>query len=196
MAFNTDIIGEDDFEKLLDLYERYGKYSVCGEQGILNLFFYDKDWKRLSRIYNVAPNYLEGKMPQKIEVNLDSEIIDGAIVHFLYSPKPWDKESDYREEWNKNLKLSDKIDLDNRKKSARNVRIYHHLNHHYHLNKHKPKIYFENSYKIFKKYFRMTIDEVKKFLNWIVFSIDRGIGLFGLEVKKRNPSLYNFLRRS
>ena len=40
MSFTTNIIKDDDFDKLVRLTDDYGEYCVWGEQGILNLFFY------------------------------------------------------------------------------------------------------------------------------------------------------------
>ena len=208
MSIDTDIILEKDFFKLIILYDKYGKYCTCGEQGILNLFLYDK-WKKLPLIYNIAPNYLGGIIPRSpFKIKFDK--LDGAIIHFLHFPKPWDKKSYYYQEWEASLKLSYRIKLETRKESPRKVRIYHHLNHHYHLNKDKSKFYLRKSCSNFLKCSEIVINEIKKFFNWMVkffywmvkffnwifFSIDKQIGLIGLSLKKRNPKLYNFLRRN
>ncbi len=175
MVFDTKIIRDYDFNRLRNLCILFGKFTSFGDQGIFNLYFYNK-FNFLPELYNVPINYYLGNIPNGIRHNIGKKRIFGAIYHFLSFPKPWEGDSQYNNEWLYNFRLADKIDLSNRPAASRK---------------------FETNSKI--RYFLITkilpFYSLEDIINNIKLKIDRIAGLVGLNIKKLNPSLYHFLRR-
>jgi len=103
MAFNTDIINEDSFSELKELFNLYREIIFLGEQPILNLFFYKK-WVKLSLIYNIYPNFLIDRCI------IRPEEVNGIILHFP-AFKPWVLKDYFYNEWRNNLEKAEQINL-------------------------------------------------------------------------------------
>ena len=73
-AFSTDIIKEETYFELKELFKKYYPITRCVEQSILNLFFYQR-WKKLPPIYNVV-------------TKIFSENPGTIITHYAGSNKP------------------------------------------------------------------------------------------------------------
>ncbi len=172
-AFNSSLINDDTFAELIKLSKKYMRFAKYPEQLILNLYF-QKKWKKLPVAYNVFITYHYYILPNGLEP---------VVIHFFarlgeFSPlfKPlWHPENLYYNEWKKNLELSEKIDLHN-KKNARNRSklniIYHSL-----LLKHNT--FLKKTHKI------------------IIYILDTPIRLLGKTgefINKRNPTLYKKLK--
>jgi len=106
-SFDTSIIKEDTFSKLMHLFHKYGPLSHCGEEPTLNLYFY-KRWKMLPLIYNAYPRQFSHTY------HIAPEKMRASIIHFVCSKKPWTVESEFNKEWLYNLKRADLIDLKKR----------------------------------------------------------------------------------
>ncbi|MDP3881258.1 MAG: glycosyltransferase [Nanoarchaeota archaeon] len=163
MAFSTDIIKERTFIELLKINKQYDSLRRFADQTILNLYFY-KRWKKLSKNYNLNPeNYIH-------KPNNKMEYFRNTVLHFYGSIKPWDKKSQYKDEWRGNLKKADSINLNNRpykRMSITNVK------HHYYFIRMQGLI----------------------ILNGIVKEINPFIGLIGIKIKKISPKAYLILKK-
>lgn len=173
MAFNTDIIEEDSFQKLRDLEV----LSLGGgEETIVNILFYN-NWEKLPKAYNAYPDFF---MPN---TNLDIESFNGIISHFVID-KPWDLgprpkqwKKYYHQKWQDNLGRADLINLDKRlppQKVWSDEEI------------HNFSIFLDKINK--KRSFKET-------LYGIYLYLDRSIGLVGLFLKHNFPKLYFFLKK-
>ena len=111
MAFSTDMIEEDSFQRLLDIFLQYYNSSTYGEQPILNLFLYKK-WKKLHPIYNVFANSLVQRF------HISTKKIDGITLHILSEDKPWLPSNPFYTEWKKNLEKAEFINLKERPKTS------------------------------------------------------------------------------
>lgn len=164
---NTDIINQDTFSNLVDVYKRYGRIISFPPQGELNLFFYN-NWEKLPLVYNsyvfLWHNFY------KVPLNK----LDGILLHLVQAAdkniKPWDKESPFYQEWRSNLDLADSIDINHPKKPSRTW-----------------------SEKEVQEYCD-TISSRQRFFD-LYLRIDRQIGLLALWLKRISPSLYQFLRK-
>ncbi|HLD10577.1 MAG TPA: glycosyltransferase [Candidatus Nanoarchaeia archaeon] len=104
MAFSSDIIKENTFIDLKNIFHKY-VYITDGEEPLLNLYF-QGIWNRLPIIYNF-PVVLSNKVVEAI-------FGESVVQHFVSSKKPWKKDSSFYREWKDNLEKADRIDLDNR----------------------------------------------------------------------------------
>jgi lipopolysaccharide biosynthesis glycosyltransferase len=73
----------------------------------MNLIFKCK-WKKLPDTYNLYPS--QTKIKSCLLRYLD---VDSIILHFCSEEKPWDKKSIFYDEWVKNLRKADLMDLRN-----------------------------------------------------------------------------------
>ncbi|MGA1866774.1 MAG: glycosyltransferase [Thermoplasmatota archaeon] len=107
MAFDTDIIkNEDMVDRLMDLYNRFGPVANS-DQSIFNLFFY-RNWNRLPLVYD---NYFPYRRPSWRPIYVPTESI---VQHFLWD-KPWTRnDRHYDRLWMNNLSMARSIDLENR----------------------------------------------------------------------------------
>ncbi len=116
MAFSTDIIRDDSFKELMELFHKYRDIQRNGDEPTLNLFFYGK-WKEIPRlIYNFSPFYLFSNIVRFKKIRN----LPVAIFHFFdnrnFNIKPWDFDPTniFYEEWKNNLDKSDSINLKKR----------------------------------------------------------------------------------
>lgn len=105
LAFDTSIIKENTFKKLIFLLKKYEKIAI-GDEAIINLYFYKK-WRKLDITYNIVPCFL-----QKYYTNPKN--FQGTIIHFLYyAGKPWNLKNPFYKEWKENLERANEIDIKN-----------------------------------------------------------------------------------
>jgi lipopolysaccharide biosynthesis glycosyltransferase len=107
MAFSTDIIEENSFDKINELFEKYRIISPFADQTTLNLFLYRR-WHQISSVYNV-PFILF-----RDEKLVDPKNVKGAVIHLFNGGIPRKSQDPFYEEWMHNLKEADNIDLGNR----------------------------------------------------------------------------------
>jgi lipopolysaccharide biosynthesis glycosyltransferase len=107
MAFDSNIIAEDDFGNLKNILFHYRDIINISEETVLNMYFYGK-WQSLSQVYNICPNYetyLSGCAPDEVK---------GIVCH-TYSNfpgrKPWIQRSPLNREWKTNLDKADMMDI-------------------------------------------------------------------------------------
>ncbi|MGA2666617.1 MAG: glycosyltransferase [Patescibacteria group bacterium] len=105
-VFNTNIISSTTFNDLIDLVKKFEPLAKknCDDQGFMNLFFYQK-WEKLSPIYHI---YIENGKNQWRIANQD---IQGIVIHLIGGKKPWERNSDFFNEWQSNYLKTDLIDL-------------------------------------------------------------------------------------
>ncbi|MDD5068300.1 MAG: glycosyltransferase [Candidatus Pacebacteria bacterium] len=159
MAFSTDIITENSFERLCQLLTIYHKNAIYHDQPIFNLYFYER-WKKLSSVYNVI-------VPMWIRL-LKPEEIDGAVVHFIESKKPWIFDSPFYDEWKNNLEKADAIDLN---VTSTGYRIF-------------------SGEDMEQRWFSIGVLRVFLIIFEFYYFLDRRIGLLGIFLKKDYPRFY------
>ncbi len=187
MAFSTDIIKEDSFSKLKELFLEYKQFSKFGEQLILNVYFYKK-WKKLPLVYNLWPYYLNFYYDLKLRT------IQAIIFHFIGIDdkkefRPWDPFNPFYPEWKSNLEKAELIDLNKipEGKKWSSFKIYSYS---FYLNR-----------KILRKKLPILIEKIvlskRKIVSWVKYVIgtpDRIIGQIGILIKKHNPDMYYKLK--
>jgi lipopolysaccharide biosynthesis glycosyltransferase len=167
MAFSTDIIEEDSFDKLYKLFQKYHKNcNLYGEQPIINLFFYKK-WKKLNYTYNLFVPIWEDKYKIK------PKSINATVLHFFALRKPWLHASPFYAEWKTNLDKAEGIDLAHRTPNIRTFGVMKILKNSPYVN--NIKISFSSS----------SLRE----------RIDCYIGLVGIFLKKYFPGVYIALKK-
>jgi len=167
MAIKTSVIDDGTFEKLINLYEKFGSLNKYGEEATINLLFY-KNWKMLPSLYNVYPyrTFRRFGVPYaKVEAIILHPVREGTA-------KPWLPSSPFYEEWLTNLKKSDAMDIKSPQTPARIWTIEEEKNH----------------TKILKK--RMIVH----YYRYIFFFFDWLIGQIGLLIKFLSPKLYEKIR--
>lgn len=109
MAFSTDIIKKNLFDKIIDLHVKLGKYALFPEQAIFNIIFKDK-WTKLSRMYALSPSCLWDKH------RIKSNKLKGVTIHFEgvhENCKPWNETNVFNKIWLDNLKKFPEINKEN-----------------------------------------------------------------------------------
>ena len=185
-SFNTDLIKDDTFNKIIAVFYKYANISN-GDDSILNLFFYDQ-WIKIPLVYNVQVNYI-GLNKYK-----------GIILHFQrhshYFPLE-DPKNPFNQEWKSNLEKAEFIDLNNIQK----VKKWTHFKIKYYalflsiclfVNRIIYKIrYFDFPQRV-RNFF---LFKLRPFFRYIIKTPDRFIGKIGNFIKKYNPDLYHKLRK-
>lgn len=95
LAFSTEILNNETFSQIKNLFSDYATPNMTGDQPILNLFFYRK-WKKLPLTYNVSPSDTKSKP-------------SGIILHFMGQKKPWDTSNPFYDIWKNNLQKSNSL---------------------------------------------------------------------------------------
>lgn len=109
MAFNTDIVSDNDFQNLKNILLHFKEIIQISEETVLNIYFYDK-WQELSQVYNICPGY------EVYSSGCHPENLKGIILHTYSSfpgGKAWNPKSPLNFEWKSNLKKADLIDITN-----------------------------------------------------------------------------------
>ena len=167
MAFDTRIIEDNTFDKLIRLLKKYEKALFSCDQAVLNLRFYKK-WANLPLVYNIRANEIEKAC------GISQKEVRGIIIH-SYQKKPWQTDSFYYKEWNKNLEKAELIDLKNIPQGKR---------------------WTEKEIKEYCSYLkkrRILFYPAYAFFNIPVF-MDITAGKIGVIIRKISPGLYNHLK--
>ena len=91
ICIKPKLIDIDVIKDFMDLFLFFGPIAKFGEQSLLNLVFYKK-WSQLPSRYNFYSIYNEYYYFPKIFLKCD-------ILHFTGVMKPWDKKSNFFEDW-------------------------------------------------------------------------------------------------
>ncbi|HNQ68880.1 MAG TPA: glycosyltransferase [Bacteroidales bacterium] len=174
IAFNTNIIQPYTFNELFTLFIKYACISN-GDDSILNLYFY-KLWHKVPLVYNVRVNYLP---PIKIRA---------VVLHFEktcrilnYERKPWQKESKYFDEWNRNLEKAEEIDV----KKVVEVKPWSGC-----------KAWFYSILIKLKVVGFPVFEKIKRFLIYLYDTFERLLGNIGKVMKKYCPGIYFKLKKT
>lgn len=101
-AFNNT---QERYDEIVQLARELGKYSVLGDQGVLNCYFQNSR-KRIPYVYNDFYQSDDFNRQGLISRKNDE---DAVILHLTYPVKPWHPDSDYREEWEKYTRAADEL---------------------------------------------------------------------------------------
>ena len=105
MAFNTDIIDQNTFQSMKELFAKCYPVALFADQLPLNLFFYDR-WERLPAVYNLILSLDEAS-------DTKPEDVRGIIIHTVkFGDGPWNPKSIFHTEWRENLGMAETIDLE------------------------------------------------------------------------------------
>ncbi|HNQ68882.1 MAG TPA: glycosyltransferase [Bacteroidales bacterium] len=170
MAFNTDIIKYDTFDRLVSLYNKYCDV-INGDDSILNLYFYNI-WEKAPLIYNLRVNHFHCKKLDAIVLHFER-----AFRKIKDNDKPWMEGNTYREEWEKNLLNAENIDL----------------------GKPIAGIQYSNcrmAYLTFVLRLLMSFKHLVSFCKIIIGFPEMILGKIGIIIKKINPALYSKLKRN
>ncbi len=175
LVFDTRIITDDLFPRLIKLHKKYGELNYFWEQGTLNLAFYN-NWEELPIIYNFFPDACRhyGIRPERMKT---------IVLHFLGHNKPWNADNRFYRIWQDNLRLAEEIDLSDRRPAAKawsDQRIIIYM----FLIELKRRIQLD----IWRQW---AIDR----LGWIASRPEWCIGQIGKLVKKISPNIYYKLIR-
>jgi lipopolysaccharide biosynthesis glycosyltransferase len=181
MAYSTDIISEDEFHNIKQIFFHFKDILLISEETVLNIYFYDK-WQKLSQVYNICPsyeNYLSGCNPDNLK---------GIILH-TYSKfpggKPWSPTSPLNSEWKSNLDKADLIDIANPQAPKKILSKREEAEDDFYLkNLHKRNLYKFCRYKI-SYYYRFN----KYRLRAGVFLKENYPQIFELQRRLRNKAL-------
>lgn len=168
-SFSTDIIQENTFEKLLNIFYKY-KNIANGDDSIFNLFFYNY-WTNIPLVYNARAN------------KIGSKKVKAIILHFerdRFHPLLWEPEHRYYMEWKNNLDKAEFMDLS----KIRNVKKWNNF-----------KIEYYNLILNLKIYRDSMVFKLKLYLNRIIRLPGRLIGKIGTLIKMFSPDLYYRLKR-
>lgn len=111
-AFNAGMMVIDSYRNTLERYDAImklvadlGKFSVLGDQGILNCYFQNTR-KRIPYVYNDFFQSDDFNRRGLISRKNDSAAV---ILHLTYPVKPWHPESEYHEEWKEYTRAADDL---------------------------------------------------------------------------------------
>lgn len=191
MAFNTDIITNSTFNELYIFINNHLNDFKYPEQAVFNLYFY-KRWKPLPLIFNTFIAYHHLKLPGNLKC---------IVLHFVRCPdypSLWNPQNPFYHEWETNLEKAEFIDLNKIQK----VKKWNILKTKYYDLLFKMNLYTGVAHYRIKKFF--FVDKLKSFfvyrLKYLLLNIinmpGRFLGKIGIFIKKRNPDLYNKLRKT
>jgi hypothetical protein len=182
-AFDGADIKDDTFQKILGLYGKFGALNSYGEEGTFNLFFRRK-WKMLPIVYNAYPQYMDDSY------GIKSEHLRAVILHFVESEKPWNRESPFHAEWERNFKNAERIDLNARREPA--ARWTPEDEKGFARSLILPGFFISLAYHT--RPFSTLLFRIAWKTKFLLLSIDRMIGKVGLIIKKKSPRLYERIR--
>jgi lipopolysaccharide biosynthesis glycosyltransferase len=182
MAFSTKIITENTFNDLKKIFIEFEKIFLFGEEGALNLYFYN-NWKRL-------PNVFGMDITPIAHLKIRPNDIHALVLHFIRFEnkelyKPWNSENPYFEEWTANAKKADLMDLN----IVQEIKPWNLF----------QITYYSWLYDFYLKYCTKFCKTMTLFfpLNSFIFSsLDRFAGWVGKCLKKCSPKLYIKLKKT
>ncbi len=96
-----------EFNKLVELTNLFGKYSLFFDQGILNLHF-NESRQKIPYVYN---DYYGSEPFNRRGIFKRFSDRKAVILHIIHPHKPWNQASPYYLEWKKNLDDSSQKDF-------------------------------------------------------------------------------------
>jgi lipopolysaccharide biosynthesis glycosyltransferase len=158
----------------MEMFDLYRSSVLYLEEGIFNMFFYDK-WIKIPGIYNLYVTFL--MYFHKIRYSKIHAIGLHFIRAFDYDKyRPWDIENPFYNEWINNLERAEFIDL-SRIQRAKKWKLFR-------------IIYYSVIYDFYLLYrfnFKFNFNKV----NFNIVDLpDRMIGLVGIAIKRISPRLY------
>ncbi len=175
MAFNTEIIKAETFERLMGLFYKYHTVVENWEEAVLNLFFYNK-WVELPFIYNLSPYHTIPKLMESEEICK----LPAIVFHFLDENKPWRSGGIFYQEWKQNFIEADDIKL---KKiiAVKNI-----------TDEESQRFIVEIEEKINYYHPKKNADKIKLLFEFILKnkSPGRWVKVFGEFLKNKFPGLY------
>ena len=177
LAFDTGLITNDLFSRLMAQYKRSGHLNYCGEEGTFNIIFY-KNWQKLPIICNAYPDFIINAFGVK------KERLHAVILHFAcHVIRPWMPENPYYEEWKNNLRLAETMDLP-RPLPAAKIWSDQEVRH---------NVWFLN----FRMLFPICAwrERLRSCGRWLISRPDWLAGQIGLLVKKISPAIYREIVR-
>lgn len=192
MAFDTNIIKEDTFNKLILLFTKYKEIVGC-DDSVLNLFFYDQ-WVNIPLVFNARVNHIV------------HEKINGIVLHFerpfrsyKKDDKPWDEGNPFYQEWKTNLEKAEFIDLNKVQKTKKwnffKIAYYSLTLKIIHIYVTNYKIKLHNITVKLKLFLIMIFDKLKASFLYIFYTPERLIGKIGNIIKRYNSDLYYKLKK-
>ncbi len=192
IAFDTNIIKEDTFNKLIILFKKYKKI-INGDDPILNLFFYNL-WINTPLVFNLRVNHIVFKK------------VDSIVLHFerpfrtdnKEKNNPWNLQNPFYNEWKNNLARSEFIDLNKipqgKKWSSFKIwRYSSYLSIKMFLCNLNKRIYQEIL--ILKKKIAPLKKKIASGMKYVIGTPDRIMGKMGILMKRYNPNLYYKLKK-
>jgi len=154
--FDTNLIKNNTYGKLINLFKEYLTISNAADELIINLMFNQK-YISLSKSYNLLIN------SNLINQKKYKKLIYAHILHFN-KHKPWNKSNPFNKEWENNLKKAEKINL----KKIPNGKIL-------------DKIKVQKFLKQYNKKNKRFLEKTPLFRYWIL--LNEWIGIFGIYIK-------------
>ncbi len=176
MAFSTNIINDNTFDEIINLFKKYERAFLFGEEGVLNLYFYKK-WKEIPNVFGLDFTPIA-------HLKIKPDDIHAVVLHFIRFEdkkwcKPWNPENPFFTEWTDNLQKFDLVNLGivQRVKSWDVLKVY----------------YYSLLYDFYIHYNYRSRTDFNVFSVLLSFT-DRLIGRIGMIVNKISPNLYNKLK--
>lgn len=108
LAFPSKLITNNMLEELMNLFTKYHSIIKYGDEGVLNLYFFNK-WKKLPSVYNYTVSI-------NIEISQHYNAMKAIVYHFLRirneeKYRPWHPDNIFYKEWKYNLANAENIVL-------------------------------------------------------------------------------------
>jgi lipopolysaccharide biosynthesis glycosyltransferase len=180
MAFSTDIIFDETFEKLTALFDKYHPIIHYADEAILNLYFFKK-WKKLPRIFGLDITLL-------MNFHFKYKRIRALVLHFIRNDyfrfKPWMPEHPFYEEWSSNYARADLIESGKVQftRMLPKFKIYYYS-------------YLYDFYVFYIFHLYKPFQWMRNALIWIVHIPDKIIGIAGMVLIKINPNFYYKIKK-
>lgn len=171
-SFSTDVIKNDTFQLLLDLFTEYRDILRFPEQAIMNLHFLN-EWSQIPIVYNNY--YTRLRQPWRF----GTIPFDGICNHFIHE-KPWMVKDDYfYPKWKRNLDRAGYIDT---QKRLPPTRIW------------SDEQIIEKTAMVEKLMVHRSL--TTRIGDGIMIDLERTAGIVGRTIRKISPSLYSMIKGS
>jgi len=181
MAFSTNIITDNTYDDIINLFKKYEKAFLFGEEGVLNLYFYQR-WKKLPNVFGLDITPIAHLKIKPVDIH--SVVIHFVRVENKVGYKPWEEENPYFSEWAENLLKSENIDLS----VVQKVKTWTWCKIKYHSWLYE--FYLKYCFKVCR-----TIPHLTPFISFIFSCWDRLVGFVGKYIKRFCPYLYYKLKK-